>query len=103
MAQADTATGHAHGAGAGTAATATDRYAPPTVLRAWDGDVAITDIPGAAALTGVSRRTIYNWIADGKIEYRRLPSGKLRIVITSLWRAGIATVPARSAPAGAPE
>jgi hypothetical protein len=33
---------------------------PPHVWTAWDGPVQITNVPGAATLTGVSRRTIYN-------------------------------------------
>lgn len=36
----------------------------------------------ACALVDVSRRTIYNWLASGKIEYVRTPTGHVRIVDT---------------------
>jgi excisionase family DNA binding protein len=39
----------------------------------------------ACELVGVSRRTIYNWIASGKVEYVRTAGGSVRIVDT-LWR-----------------
>jgi len=35
----------------------------------------------------VSRRTIYNWIASGKVEYVRTAGGSVRIFRDSLWRA----------------
>ncbi len=38
----------------------------------------------AAQLAGVSRRTIYSWIAQGKVEVRFLPSGAQLVVISSL-------------------
>src|SRR4029077_7895236 len=37
-------------------------------------------------LVGVSRRTIYNWIAAGKVEYVRTAGGSIRIFTDSLWR-----------------
>lgn len=37
---------------------------------------------------GVSRRTIYNWIAAGRLEYFRTAGGAIRIVEDSLWRPG---------------
>ncbi len=40
----------------------------------------------ACELVGVSRRTIYNWIASGKIEYVRTAGGSVRIFIDTLWR-----------------
>lgn len=64
---------------------------PPPVRNGWDGSVTLTDIPGAARLAGVSRRTIYNWAAKGLIETRYTPSGKLRVVVASLWRDRIET------------
>jgi excisionase family DNA binding protein len=33
----------------------------------------------AAQILGVSKRTLYNWIRQGKIEYVRLPNGHFRI------------------------
>lgn len=40
----------------------------------------------ACELVGVSRRTIYNWIASGKVEYVRTAGGSIRIFVDSLWR-----------------
>ena len=33
----------------------------------------------AAASIGVSRRTIYNWLHDGKLEFVRTAGGQIRI------------------------
>lgn len=54
----------------------------------WDGDAALVNPVDAATLAGVSRRTIYNWIASGLIETRLSPRGTQRIVVQSLWREG---------------
>jgi excisionase family DNA binding protein len=43
-------------------------------------------IPRACELVGVSRRTIYNWIASGKIQYVRTAGGSVRIFVDTLWR-----------------
>ena len=40
----------------------------------------------ATELVGVSRRTIYNWIASGKVEYVRTAGGSVRIFVDTLWR-----------------
>ena len=40
----------------------------------------------ACDLVGVSRRTIYNWIASNKIEYVRTAGGSVRIFVDTLWR-----------------
>ena len=40
----------------------------------------------ACELVGVSRRTIYNWIAAGKVEYVRTAGGSVRIFLDTLWR-----------------
>ena len=40
----------------------------------------------ACQMVGVSRRTIYNWIAAGKVEYLRTAGGSVRIFVESLWR-----------------
>ena len=45
-----------------------------------------TSIMKACELVDVSRRTIYNWIASGKIEYVRTAGGSVRIFVDSLWR-----------------
>jgi excisionase family DNA binding protein len=43
-------------------------------------------IAKACELVGVSRRTIYNWIAGGKVEYVRTAGGSVRIFADTLWR-----------------
>ena len=43
-------------------------------------------IPRACELVGVSRRTIYNWIAANKIQYVRTAGGSVRIFADTLWR-----------------
>lgn len=40
----------------------------------------------ACELMGVSRRTIYNWLAAGKLQYFRTASGSIRIYVDSLYR-----------------
>jgi excisionase family DNA binding protein len=40
----------------------------------------------ACELVGVSRRTIYNWIASGQVEYVRTAGGSVRIFVDTLWR-----------------
>lgn len=42
----------------------------------------------ACELVGVSRRTIYNWIAANKVEYVRTAGGSVRIFTDTLWRNG---------------
>jgi excisionase family DNA binding protein len=44
-------------------------------------------IKEACALLGVSRRTIYNWLAKGRLETIRTPGGSVRIFVDSLMRA----------------
>jgi predicted site-specific integrase-resolvase len=50
----------------------------------------------------VSRRTIYNWMAAGKVEYVRTAGGAVRIFEDTLWRspqpATAAPLPFRPAP-----
>ena len=41
----------------------------------------------ACEVVGVSRRTIYNWMAAGKVQYVRTAGGAVRIFEDSLWRA----------------
>jgi excisionase family DNA binding protein len=45
-------------------------------------------IPRACELVGVSRRTIYNWISGGKVQYVRTAGGSVRIFEDTLWRNG---------------
>jgi len=49
----------------------------------------------ACEAVGVSRRTIYNWISAGKVEYVRTAGGSIRIFADTLWRDA---TPARPAP-----
>jgi excisionase family DNA binding protein len=50
----------------------------------------------ACEAVGVSRRTIYNWIAAGKVEYVRTAGGSIRIFADTLWRdASPSTSPLR--------
>jgi excisionase family DNA binding protein len=54
----------------------------------------------ACEVVGVSRRTIYNWIAAGKVEYVRTAGGSIRIFADTLWRDASAVRPAEeSSPA----
>jgi len=48
----------------------------------------------ACEVVGVSRRTIYNWISAGKVEYVRTAGGSIRIFADSLWRDASAPAPA---------
>lgn len=50
------------------------------------GDRKTLSITQACELVGVSRRTIYNWIAGGKVEYVRTAGGSVRIFVDTLWR-----------------
>lgn len=43
-------------------------------------------IAEACKAVGVTRRTIYNWMADGKIEWTQTAGGGKRIYADSLWR-----------------
>lgn len=43
-------------------------------------------ISRAAQLLGVSRKTVYNWIKKGKVEWFRTPGGRIRIFVDSLGR-----------------
>ncbi len=40
----------------------------------------------ACELLDVSRRTIYNWMASGKVERVRTVTGSTRIFVDTLWR-----------------
>lgn len=54
----------------------------------------------ACEVVGVSRRTIYNWISAGKVEYVRTAGGAIRIFADSLWRdpAGVRAGDSKDAP-----
>jgi excisionase family DNA binding protein len=40
----------------------------------------------ACEVVGVSRRTMYNWMSAGKVEYVRTAGGSIRIFADTLWR-----------------
>ena len=46
----------------------------------------VLSIMKACVEVGVTRRTIYNWMALGKVEYVRTAGGAVRIFTDSLWR-----------------
>jgi excisionase family DNA binding protein len=50
------------------------------------GDRQTVSIVEACRLVGVSRRTIYNWMSSGKVEYVRTAGGAVRIFSDTLWR-----------------
>ena len=50
------------------------------------GDRKTISIMKACELVGVSRRTIYNWVASSKVEYVRTAGGSVRIFVDTLWR-----------------
>ena len=59
----------------------------------------------ACEVVGVSRRTIYNWIAAGKVQYVRTAGGAIRIFADSLWREppkASGTAQAQPSPSGTP-
>ena len=51
-------------------------------------DREVVSIKIACEIVGVSRRTMYNWIKQGKVQYVRIASGSIRIFVDTLWRQG---------------
>jgi excisionase family DNA binding protein len=62
-----------------------DKFTEPQKVRHMNDRKTIS-IMKACELVGVSRRTIYNWIASGKVEYIRTAGGSVRIFVDTLWR-----------------
>ena len=64
-------------------------------------------IPRACELADVNRRTIYNWIASGKVERIRAAGGSARIFVDTLWRTpddpAVSRTGSRSARAAVPQ
>lgn len=58
-------------------------------------DIEYLTIRQAAAYIGVSRRTLYLWIKQGKVEFIRIPSGSIRVVRASLIRPATPDHPTR--------
>jgi excisionase family DNA binding protein len=57
-----------------------------TLWRATPVERQTVSIMKACEMVGVSRRTIYNWIAANKVEYLRTAGGSIRIFVDTLWR-----------------
>jgi excisionase family DNA binding protein len=58
-------------------------------------------IPKACQMAGVSRRTIYNWLATNKVQYVRTAGGAVRIFTDSLFRSGnVPVIPGEGATDG---
>lgn len=53
----------------------------------------LVNIMQACAIAGVSRRTMYNWLAAGKLVYVRTAGGAVRIDRDSLFRPAIPAEP----------
>ena len=62
------------------------RIAVREVVGEMIGDRQTLSIDQACEQVGVSRRTIYNWMAGGKVEYVRTAGGSVRIFVDTLWR-----------------
>lgn len=50
----------------------------------------LVSIATACEIVHVSRRTIYNWLNAGKVEYVRTAGGSIRIYADSLFQSGAA-------------
>jgi excisionase family DNA binding protein len=73
----------------GTSLYSLVRHVPissPNHRRLLMNDRKTISIMKACEVVGVSRRTIYNWIASGKVEYIRTAGGSVRIFVDTLWR-----------------
>ncbi len=55
-------------------------------IAAMTADRKTISIRQACELVDVSRRTIYNWIASGKVERARTVTSSTRIFVDTLWR-----------------
>lgn len=44
-------------------------------------------IEQALVVAGVTRRTIYNWMKEGRLRTKRTAGGSTRILEASLWRS----------------
>ena len=70
-------------------------------IEAMTADRTTISIRQACELVDVSRRTIYNWMASGKVERVRTVTGSIRIFVDTLWRTPEDTAVSRSASRGA--
>jgi excisionase family DNA binding protein len=44
------------------------------------------NVQQACEAVGVSRRTLYNWMRDGKVQYVENAGGKRRVIYETLWK-----------------
>lgn len=44
------------------------------------------NVAQACAIVGVSRRTLYYWMSQNKVQFKRTAGGCRRIFVDSLWR-----------------
>lgn len=51
------------------------------------GNRKVASIMKCCELVGVSRRTIYNWLDTGRLEYVRTAGGAVRIYVDTLFRS----------------
>ena len=65
-------------------------------IEAMTADRKPISIRGACALLDVSPRTIYNWMASGKVERARTVTSSTRIFVDTLWRTPDDTAVSRS-------
>ncbi len=76
-------------------------------MEAMTADRTTVSINKACELVDVSRRTIYNWIASGKVERVRRVTGSTRIFVDTLWRTpdntAVSPSDSRGARAAAPQ
>jgi predicted site-specific integrase-resolvase len=56
----------------------------------------LLNVVDAAKVVKVNRRTVFNWMANGKVEYVVLPSGARRILASSLIKPGNVSVLVRA-------
>lgn len=52
------------------------------------------NVQQACQLAHVTKRTLYHWMEDGKVEYVRTAGGSRRILTDTLFKAGNVTVQA---------
>ncbi len=88
-------------AGAPSAVSGRDVPVKRMTIEAMTADRTTISIRQACELVDVSRRTIYNWIASGKVERVRTVTGSTRIFVDTLWRAPDDTAVSRSDSRGA--
>lgn len=57
-------------------------------MKAPSAERTLVNIAAACRLADVSRRTLYNWMNAGKVEYIRTAGGARRVYVDTLFREG---------------